>query len=204
VREVLLFLLKFLVLSAALFVGFTVVEESYTTVLAHVTAALAPLTGASIEVLGVDGNMMRLGYDGGEFTKRLIFAAFNPVILIALLLATPRIGIRKDVTVRRRVIPWRVVQQTPRIGARKLLIVGCAGLVLLLLAQVVTLRLMLSMDLLISQAGSVKKFKVLETLALISICFNWVIPIVIWVAWVPTGFLTRALRLAGAADTGGS
>lgn len=179
-REVLLFLLKFLVLSAALFVGFTVIEESYTTVLAHITASLAPLTGTSIEVLGVDGNTMRLGYSGGEFTKRLIFAAFNPVILISLLLSTPRIG------------------------ARKLLTVGCVGLVLLLLAQVVTLRLMLSMDLVISQAGSVNKFKVLETLALISICVNWVLPIVIWVAWVPTGFLTRALRSAAAADTGRS
>jgi hypothetical protein len=180
VREVLLFLLKFLVLSAALFVGFTVMEETYTTVLAHTTAALAPLTGASVEVLGIDGNTIRLGYGGGEFTKRMIFAAFNPVILIALLLATPQIGIRK------------------------ILSVGGAGVVLLLLAQVVTLRLMLEMDLIISQKGSVSKFKVIETLALISICVNWVLPIVIWVAWVPTGFLTRALRSATVADTGRS
>jgi len=42
VREVLLFLAKFLVLSAALFVGFTAIEEIYTAVLAHTAAALAP------------------------------------------------------------------------------------------------------------------------------------------------------------------
>jgi hypothetical protein len=171
VREVLLFLLKFLLLSAVLFVGFTAIEQEYTSVLAHTTAVLAPLTGASVEVLGVDGNKMTLGYGGARFTKTLIFAAFNPVILIALLLATPRIGLRKTLTV------------------------GIAGLALLLVAQVVTLRLMLSMDLTISQGGSVGKFRVLETLALISICVNWVLPIVIWIAWVPTGFLTRALKL---------
>lgn len=174
-REVLLFLVKFLVLSAALFVGFTAIEETYTTILAHTTAVLAPFTGASIQVLGVDGNTMQLAYGGGEFTKRLIFATFNPVILIALLVATPRVGMKR------------------------LLVVGVGGLVLLLLAQVVTLRLMLAMDLTIFTAGSARKFRVLETLALISICVNWILPVLIWVIWVPTGFLTRALKMSGAA-----
>jgi hypothetical protein len=203
VREVLLFLLKFLILSAALFVGFTAMEEAYTTILAHATAFLAPLTGSSVEVLGIHGNTMKLGYGDGVFAKRLIFAAFNPVILIALLLATPRIGFERVRGARRSGMPLRITQHPPRIGLKRILIVAGAGLVLLLLAQVATVRLMLAMDLIISQAGSVTKFKVLETLALISICVNWVLPIVIWVAWVPTGFLTRALKSVAGAGAGG-
>lgn len=202
-REVLLFLLKFLILSAALFVGFTAIEEAYTTILAHATALLAPLTGTSVEVLDIHGNTMKLGYGDGVFTKRLIFAAFNPVILIALLLATPRIGLVVDRGGRGSRMPFSITQHAPRIGLKRILVVGGAGLVLLLLAQVVTLRIMLAMDLIISQAGSVTKFKVLETLALISICVNWVLPIVIWVAWVPTGVLTRALKSVAAAGGGG-
>ena len=69
------------------------------------------------------------------------------------------------------------------------------GLVLLLLAQVVTVRLMLQMDLIIATAGSQRTFWIWEKLALVSICVNWVLPVVIWVIWVPTGFLTRALKL---------
>lgn len=166
-REVLLFLAKFLVLSAALFVAFTLAEESYYKLLAHSSAALAPLTGASIVVLGVEGNVMKLGYGGMEVSESLVFAAFNPVILVALLLATPRAG-------------------------RRILSVGIGGFVILLLAQVVTLRLLLAMD--IRGYRGTPGLEFLEVLALISICVNWVLPIIIWIVWVPTGFLTRALK----------
>ena len=172
-RDVLLFLAKFLVISALLFVGFTWAEELYYKLLAHTTAALAPLTGASIAVLAVNGNIMKLGYAGMELSESLIFAAFNPVILISLLLATPRVG-------------------------RRILSVGIGGVVLLVLAQVIVLRLLLAMD--VRGYRGTPELEFLEILTLISICVNWVLPIIIWIVWVPTGFLTRALKAVSAQD----
>ncbi len=169
-RDVLLFLVKFLVFSAVLFAAFTAADEAYYRVLAHVTAVTAPLTGASVKVLGVQGNTMTFEYGGMVMSERLVFAAFNPVILISLLLATPRAG-------------------------RRILTVGLGGLALLLAAQVVTLRLLLAMD--IRGYRATPGLEVLEVLTLASICVNWVLPIVIWIAWVPTGFLTKALKAEG-------
>lgn len=166
-KDVLLFLAKFLVISAVLFVTFTAIEETYYRVLAYTTSATAPLTGASVEVLGVKGNTMTLRYAGMQLTETLIFAAFNPVILIALLLSTPRAG-------------------------RRILSVGAGGLVLLLIAQVVTLRLLLAID--VRGYRGTPALEFLEVLTLVSICVNWVLPVIIWVVWVPTGFLTRALK----------
>jgi hypothetical protein len=167
VRDVLLFLAKFLVLSAVLFVAFTAAEEHYYTMLAHATAATAPLTGSSIEVVGVEGNVMNFIYGGIGIPARLIFAAFNPVILFSLLAATPRIG-------------------------RRLLTVGLGGFVLLLMGQVITLRLFLPMQ--VRGYAGTPDFEFLEVITLISICVNWVLPIIIWIVWVPTGFLARALK----------
>jgi hypothetical protein len=110
---------------------------------------------------------MTLRYAGRQLTETLIFAAFNPVILIALLLSTPRAG-------------------------RRILSVGAGGLVLLLVAQVVTLRLLLAID--VRGYRGTPGLEFLEVLTLVSICVNWVLPVIIWVVWVPTGFLTRALK----------
>lgn len=167
-RDVLLFLAKFLALSAVLFVLFTWAEEGYNMVLAYATAVTAPLTGASVGVIGVEGNVMKLRYAGMEITESLIFAAYNPVILIALLVATPRAR-------------WRILS------------VGVGGLVLLLPAQVVTLRLMLAID--ARGYRGTPGLELLEVAALVSICVNWILPIIIWVVWVPTGFLAQALKL---------
>lgn len=167
VRDVLLFVAKFLVLSSVLFLAFTATQETYYSMLAHATAAFAPLTGSSIEVVGVDGNTMRFIYGGVEIPARLIFAAFNPVILISLLLSTPRAG-------------------------RRILTVGAGGFVLMFIGQILTLRLLLAMQ---ARGYAVTPgFEFLEVLTLISICVNWVLPIIIWVLWVPTGFLGRALK----------
>jgi hypothetical protein len=167
VRDVLLFLIKFLVLSAALFAAFTAVDDVYYGILARVTAVTAPLTGASVKVLNVEGNSMTFEYAGRVVSERLVFAAFNPVILISLLLATPRLG-------------------------RRTLIAGIGGLAILLVAQVVTLRLLLAIDVRGYRASP--GLEPLEVLTLASICVNWVLPIVVWIAWVPTGFLARALK----------
>jgi hypothetical protein len=167
VRDVFLFLIKFLVLSAVLFAAFTAADDAYYGLLARVAAVTAPLTGASLRVLGVEGNTMTFEYAGRAISERLVFAAFNPVILISLLLATPRLG-------------------------RRTLYVGLGGLALLLVAQVVTLRLLLAMDARGYRASP--GLEPLEVLTLASICVNWVLPIVIWIAWVPAGFLARALK----------
>lgn len=165
-REVLLFLVKFLALSALLFIVFTAAQEPYYKMLAHLTAATAPLTASSIQVDGVEGGTMKFFYGGMTVPARLIFAAFNPVILISLLAATPRIG-------------------------RRAIKVAIGGIALLLIAQVITLRLLLAMQ--VRGYGASPGFEFLEILTLVSICVNWVLPIIIWIVWVPTGFLARAL-----------
>jgi hypothetical protein len=171
VRDVLLFLIKFLVLSAVLFAAFTAADDVYYGILAHVTSVTAPLTGASVKVLGVQGDTMTFEYAGRVVSEGLIFAAFNPVILVSLLLATPRVG-------------------------RRTILVGLGGLALLLVAQVVTLRLLLAIDVRGYRASP--GLEVLEVLTLASICVNWVLPIVVWIAWVPAGFLAKGLKMEGA------
>ena len=176
-KDVLVFLAKFLALSAVLFVAFTAAQERYYTVLARTTAATGTVTGASIEVTGVEGNVMAFRYAGMEVKESLMFAAFNPVILLSLLVSTPRAG-------------WRILS------------VGAWGLALLLLAQVVTLRLLLAIDTrTVMFAGTpvtgyraTPGLELLEIVALASICVNWILPVLIWIAWVPTGFLARALK----------
>jgi hypothetical protein len=167
VKDVLLFLAKFLVLSLVLFVAFTAAEEHYYKMLAHMTATLAPLTGSSMEVSAVEGNTMKFIYSGMEVPARLTFAAFNPVILLSLLVATPRVG-------------------------RRIFRVAIGGFALLLIGQVITLRLLLAM--LVRGYGASPGLEFLEILTLVSICVNWVLPIIIWIVWVPTGFLARALK----------